>query len=138
MPPSLVFTRLFGSGFAGLGNTEIRVRSMATLPKNAAEWILNVNPRAVLAIARMKAEEGGSDFRGGRSPTATGEQPNLQRKLPDGQIVRHNLSPAYVVGDYFPPQGTFDEGHLSDVLDDQLEVFLHGFRLGGNALAAEN
>ena len=37
------------------------------LPKNAADWVEKVNPRAVLAIA-LKAEQGGSDFQGGRCP----------------------------------------------------------------------
>jgi hypothetical protein len=104
------------------------------LPKPAAEWVLNVDPRAVLAIA-LKAEQGGSDFQGGRSPDATGLQPNFQRKLPGGQVVRHNITAQYQVHD--SGTGTFDQDHLSEVLDDQLKVFLHGFRSGVNALAAE-
>lgn len=98
------------------------------LPKNAAQWVAEVNRHAVLAIAR-KAAEGGSHFRGGRSPMAKGQQPNFQCELPDGRVVRHNLSPKFVVGD-LSPEVTFDEDNLSDVLDDYLRVFLHGYNLG--------
>jgi hypothetical protein len=90
-----------------------------------------------LAIARKKEEEGGSDFQGGL--TGFGAQPNFQRKLPDGRVQTHTVIPKvpdYEVGNH--PHPVFEPDNLSDVLDDQLEVFLRGFRLGVNALAVEN
>ena len=85
---------------------------------------------AVLAMAQ-KLEHGRRNFRGGCSPTATGVKPNFQCESPDGNVERLFCHPktagSYEIRNYIAT-GPYDEANLSDVLDEELKVFLRGFR----------